>query len=107
MKFHIGACWITNKDLPDEDRTCFIDASIDPSRYPAEIASPGALRSARSGTQTLGQILNWGIAMRYNQSLPSEVLAKIKPEYTTQEIDCSSEYPDFKNCFLLITVDNI
>lgn len=107
MKFHIGACWITNKDLPDEDRTWFIDSPIDTNGYPAEIASPGALRAAVPGSQPLEQILNWNISMRYNQSLPLEVMEKIKPEYTTQEIDCSSEYPDFKNCFLLITVDNI
>ena len=105
MKFQLGACWITNKGLPDEDRAWFIDGIIDSDGYPLELASPGALRAARPGTQPLGMILNWNISSRYNQCLPLEVLAKIKPEYVSQEIDCSENYPEFKNCFLLLKVE--
>ena len=109
MRFKLSACWVMNKGLENEDRVWFFDnIGIDSNGYPLEIASPGAMRPAKPGSQILGNILNWNVQMRFNMCLSLEVIEKIKPEYVSQEIDVSEVYaPQYTNCWLKINIEEM
>lgn len=114
--FELSVKFICKTDKAEAEEISLMEnVTIETSCFPLEITSPGALRPARPGHQSLAYIIDWNLKMKFSDQYMNDVfrrfgvLEKLSEKLESQRIELGSiySYSGYSDAVLEIAVSNL